>query len=255
MRRLAAFFCILAVFLGAQMPAAAQPTPFGQSPNRWVLTLAEEFNGDRVDASRWNDHIWYEPSNPTVNYAVENGVLKIWPQQDGTGQFFNRTLDTDGRFAQTYGYFEIEAKLPIGKGVWPAFWLFNHIGTRRPEIDVMEAYPGGGPGSGWSDASLHPTAFGMAIWRDATVLAGSRAFATADLSAAFHRYAVQWDSRRITFFFDGNAVYSRSVSMRDPMYVLLSLWFGSASGTPDASTPTGKGNAFEINYVRVWRAR
>jgi hypothetical protein len=41
--------------------------------------------------------------------------------------------------------------------------------------------------------------------------------------------------------------------MSDPMYIVLSLWFGSASGTPDASTPTGRSNAFEINYVRAWR--
>jgi hypothetical protein len=37
------------------------------------------------------------------------------------------------------------------------------------------------------------------------------------------------------------------------MYILLDLWFGSASGTPDETTPTGRGNAFEINYVRAWR--
>lgn len=255
MTRMIALVVAAMAALSLQMPALAQVAPFGQPADRYVLTFREEFDGSTLNTSRWNDHIWYEPSNPTLNYAVENGSLRIWPQRDATGQFFNRTIDSDGRFSQRYGYFEIEARLPVGKGVWPAFWLFNHIQTRRPEIDVMEAYPGGGPESGWSDANLHPTAYGMAIWRDATVLAGSKAMATADLSAAYHRYAVRWESNRITFYFDGAAAYTRNVQMRDPMYLILSLWFGSASGTPDDTTPTGKTNSYEINYVRAWRFR
>lgn len=230
---------------------AAQVMPYGQS-GRYTLVFSDEFESGGLNTARWNTAIWYETPNPTMNYAVEGGVLKIWPERDASGNFFNRTLDTDGKYTQRYGYFEIDARLPIGKGPWPAFWLFNHIGTRRPEIDVMEAYPGGGPATGWSDSNLHPTAYGMAIWRDATTLAGSKAIVTPDLSAGFHKYAVKWEQTRITFYFDGVAVYTRNVKMGDPMYLIISLWFGSASGMPDETTPTGKGNAFEIRYIRAW---
>lgn len=233
--------------------AVAQVTPFGQSPTGYTLSFSDEFNS--LNRNIWNDRMWYEPSNPLINYTVENGVLKIWPMRDAGGNFFNRTLDTDGRFSQIYGFFEIEARLPYGKGPWPAFWLFNHIGTRRPEIDVLEAYPGGGPDSGWSDANLHPTAYGVTVWRDATSLAGSGKAQTPDLSAAFHKYGVRWDNSRVTFYFDGKQIYSVNAKMRDPLYPVLSLWYGSASGTPDATTPEGKANAFEINYIRVWRIR
>ncbi len=41
--------------------------------------------------------------------------------------------------------------------------------------------------------------------------------------------------------------------MTDPLYVVLSMWFGSASGTPDSTTPTGPGNSFQLNYVRAWK--
>ena len=233
--------------------ASAQASPYGHSPTAYTLTFAEEFN--TLNRHVWNDHMWYETSNPTVNYKVENGVLKIWPMRDANGKFFNRTFDTDGRFSQTYGYFEVEAKLPYGKGPWPAFWLFNHIGNRRPEIDVMEAYPGGGPDSGWSNASLHPTAYGVTVWRDATSMAGSAMIQTPDLSAAFHKYGVKWESHRMTFYFDGKQVYTLPVSMNDPLYLVLSLWFGSASGKPDATTPVGPTNAYQINYVRAWKFR
>lgn len=246
-----ATMCLAA--LSAHTACLAQVAPTGQPASAYTLTFADEFNS--LNRNVWNDRMWFETASPTINYAVENGVLKIWPMRDASGNFFNRTFDTDGRFAQATGFFEIEAKLPYGKGPWPAFWLFNHIGTRRPEIDVMEGYPGGGPNSGWSDANLHPTAYGVTVWRDATSLAGSAAVQTLDLSAAFHKYGVRWDNAKITFYFDGRQVYSVNARMKDPLYPVLSLWFGSASGTPDASTPEGKANAYEINYIRVWKMR
>ena len=232
--------------------ATVNPQPFGQT-GTFTMTFSEEFAGTTLDATKWNDKIWYETSNATKNYAVSNGSLKIWPQRDASGKFFNRTIDTDGKYYQTYGFFEIEAKLPIGKGTWPAFWLFNHIGTRRPEIDVMEAYAGGGPNSGWSDANFHPTAYAATIWIDAGQLGGTKTMVTSDLSAAFHKYALKWEAGMQTFYFDGKPVYSKAVAMPDPMYLMLDLWYGSASGQPDNTTPTGIANSYEVNYVRAWK--
>jgi beta-glucanase (GH16 family) len=233
-------------------PTTTTLQPFGQT-GTFTLAFNEDFNGTALDATKWNDHIWYEAANATKNYAVSNGSLKIWPQRDATGKFFNRTIDTDGKYYQTYGFFEIEAKLPIGKGTWPAFWLFNHIGSRRPEIDIMEAYAGGGPNSGWSDANFHPTAYASTIWIDASVLGGTKTTLTSDLSAAFHKYGLKWEAGMQTFYFDGKAVFSKAVTMPDTMYVMLDLWYGSASGQPDSTTPTGIANSYEINYVRAWK--
>ena len=233
-------------------PVQEAKTPYGQDASQYTLTFTEEFESG-FDTQVWNDTIWYQTSNATKNYTVENGSLKIWPQRDASGNFFNRTVDTDGKYYQTYGYFEIEAKLPIGKGTWPAFWLFNHIGSRRPEIDVMEAYAGGGPNSGWSDANLHPTAYAPTVWLDQGRLAGTKTIQTGDLSAGFHKYAVKWEPNKQTFYFDGKEVYSLNVTMGDPMYIMLDLWFGSASGQPDDSTPQGKTNSYEVKYVRAWQ--
>lgn len=241
-------------------PAPTDPnvSPYGQDPALYVSTFSEEFQNG-LDRNLWNDHTWDTVGNPTINYAVEDGMLKIWPERDASGQFFNRVIDTDGKFYQTYGYFEIEAKLPVGKGTWPAFWLYNHDdpGTFRPEIDIMEAYAGGGPASGWSDASFHPTAYAPTIWTGAPgVQGGSRMLQDlGDLSSGFHKYALKWEPNKQTFYFDGQEVYSADVSMPDRMYILLDLLFGSASGMPDDSTPTGKNNSFEVNYVRAWTFR
>lgn len=240
----------------AQRKSHAVRSPYGQDGSDYVLSFADEFS--HLDRSLWNDHLWYEQSNSTVNYAVDDGMLRIWPQRDESGRFFNRTLDTDGHFSQRYGYFEMEAKLPRGKGTWPAFWLFAHPGERRPEIDIMEAYPGGIAPWGHTDADgiARPTAYAPTVWLDKGVHAGSRQFDThADLSLKFHKYAVKWEPHKLTFYFDGKKVYVAHVSISDPMFIVLDLWFGSDSGQPDESTPEGELNAYQIKYVRAWRFR
>ena len=240
-----------------QQPGTASPAPYGQDAGQYTLTFSDEFDNG-FNSNVWNDTVWYEQPNATKNYTVENGELKIWPQRDASNNFFNRTIDTDGKYYQTYGYFEIEAKLPYGKGTWPAFWLFNHDqpDPMRPEIDILEAYAGAGANSGWSDANLHPTAYAPTIWPTGSNggSAGTKTISNlGDLSAGFHKYAVKWEPNKQTFYFDGQEVYSVNVSMGSRMYIMLDLWFGSASGTPDSTTPQGKDNSYEIKYVRAWQ--
>ena len=237
--------------------ADASAGPFGQDASQYERSFSEEFDNG-FSSSLWNDAMWYETSNATKNYAVENGALKIWPERDASGNFFNRTIDTDGKFYQTYGYFEIEAKLPVGKGTWPAFWLFNHIDQRRPEMDVMDAYAGGAAPWGINDANgvAHPHAYAPTVWKGdyEGQQVGTRQFDTGtDLSAGFHKYAVKWEPNKQTYYFDGQEVLTLNVTMSDPMYLMLDLWYGSASGTPDGSTPTGKDNSYQVNYVRAWK--
>ncbi|KIF83998.1 glycoside hydrolase family 16 protein [Noviherbaspirillum autotrophicum] len=238
-----------------QAPAQTAATPFGQDANQYTLSFSEEF--DSFNSNLWNDHIWYAGSNATKNFTVEDGKLKIWPQRDASGNFFDRTIDTDGKYYQQYGYFEMEAKLPKGKGTWPAFWLFNHINERRPEMDIMEAYAGGN-GWGYTDASgiAHPNTYAATVWvgdYDGHQAGFKMYTEGTDLSAGFHKYAVKWEPGKQTYYFDGKEVTTVNVSMNDPMYIMLDLWFGSASGTPDNSTPQGKDNSYEVNYVRAWK--
>ncbi|WP_246860667.1 family 16 glycosylhydrolase [Noviherbaspirillum sp. UKPF54] len=240
-----------------QAPAQTTPAgPFGQDASQYTLSFDEEFN-DGFNGNLWNDHIWYAGSNATKNFTVEDGKLKIWPQRDASGNFFDRTIDTDGKYYQQYGYFEMEAKLPKGKGTWPAFWLFNHINERRPEMDIMEAYAGGN-GWGYTDASgiAHPNTYAATVWvgdYDGHQAGFKMYTEGTDLSADFHKYAVKWEPGKQTYYFDGKVVTTVNVSMTDPMYIMLDLWFGSASGTPDNSTPQGKDNSYEVNYVRAWK--
>jgi beta-glucanase (GH16 family) len=239
--------------------ASESTGPFGQDASKYKQTFAQEFEGNALDTSVWNDAIWYDKPGSAKDYAVEDGSLKIWPERDASGNFVNRTIDTDGKFYQTYGYFEMEAKLPKGKGTWPAFWLLNHDAADpyRPEIDILEAYAGGGANSGWSDDNMNPTAFASTVWPNGINgggAAGTKTFQNlGDLSSAYHKYGLKWEPNKITFYLDGREMYAVNASMSSRMYILLDLWYGSASGNPDGSTPTGKGNAYDIKYVRAWQ--
>lgn len=253
----------LTAFFALKITLNAQCTgPLGQNAAEWVMTFQDEFDGTSLNAALWNNHIWYEDPDPVVNYAVQGGSLKIWP---ATG-FVNRTIDTDGKFDQMFGFFEARMKLNIGLGCWPAFWLYGHPDNDRPEIDIMEAYPGGGPSSGWGDAQLHPVNYGMTLhkanedysWHEIPYSITHNSYQPElDLSAAFHVYGVKWDATTVSFYFDGQPIgptYSYSDAYyHKELYILLDLWFGSASGVPNTTdTPMGTGNAFEIDYVRVW---
>lgn len=237
--------------------SAASDGPAGQDASAFTLTFHDSFDGD-LDLGTWNLDAAVssdDTSNSIPNYAVSNGSLKIWPARGKDGRFFKRSLDTKDLFSQRYGYFEMEAKLPKGKGVWPGFWMVGMNGERRPELDIMEAYPGGVAPWGAPDADGIPTAmmYGVTLWNDAKDRAGYSKVSTPDLSAGFHRYGAKWEPNKVTYYFDGREVASVDGSLSEPMFMILSLWFGSASGETDESTPTGESNAYEVNYVKAWQ--
>jgi beta-glucanase (GH16 family) len=227
----------------------------------------------------------------TINYdtnagafGVGNSTLRIYPKLNASGKFFPRTIHTDSaggttndggaKFLQKYGFFEARMKMPAGRGCWPAFWLFGHYDTPpvRPEIDIMECYSGGydstnGASPGWANSSLEPTVWGPNFWSDP----GDEGYRTSTgvsmetpgdvLSDGFHVYGMKWESGgRMTWYYDGAQIGSTTVAFYDQLdthslAIYLDLWFGSASGWASvAETPTGTGNAFEIDYVRAWRA-
>lgn len=236
---------------------AASGGPAGQDASAFTLTFHESFDNG-LDRSAWNVDGAVssdDTSNSTRNYAVSDGALKMWPERGRNGEFFKRTVDTSGRFSQRYGYFEMEAKLPNGHGSWPGFWLLGMNGERRPELDIMEAYPGGVAPWGAPDANgiPRPMMYGVALWRDDEDRAGYGKVETPDLSEGFHRYGAKWEPNKVTYYFDGREVASVDASLNEPMFIILSMWFGSASGEPNDRTPTGESNAFEIKYVKAWQ--
>lgn len=103
-----------------------------QSKNNWNLVWQDEFNGTQLDTNKWNVLIREHSKHNELQYYVpdevyvENGMLVIRSRirKYGSKDYTSGRLDTKGKFAPAYGRFEIRAKLPDGKGLWPAHWLY-----------------------------------------------------------------------------------------------------------------------------------
>jgi beta-glucanase (GH16 family) len=121
----------------------------------WQLVWSDEFNGVSIDTNHWkfeigNHHGWgnHELEDYTdrpENVCVSNGVLHIIARaKPADGIFYTSArLKSQGLFAQKYGRFEFRAKLPGGRGYWPALWLMPEHSAygRWPAsggIDVLE---------------------------------------------------------------------------------------------------------------------
>ncbi|WP_338550891.1 family 16 glycosylhydrolase [Roseovarius phycicola] len=74
-----------------------------------------------------------------------------------TVRYYTGSLSTFSSWSQTYGYFEMRAKLPEGKGHWSAFWLVPSVNGWPPEIDIFEVLgrENGSKGRGSPDNRVH----------------------------------------------------------------------------------------------------
>jgi beta-glucanase (GH16 family) len=176
-------------------------------------------------------------------FRVRNGVLSIvasrTPPELQAALFDNPyvsgILTTQASFSQKYGYFEIRSKIPVGTGVWPAFWMLANDGGWPPEIDVLE-------GRGQHPGDLVQTTH----WRiPSTQRIESCGFdyLLPGASLAFHDYGVLWLQDRLVYFIDRKPVSDIKVPVgyEDPMYMIVNLamgskWFGGV-GVVDGETP------------------
>ena len=159
-------------------------------------------------------------------------------------------------FSQTYGYFEINAKVPSGAGLWPAFWLLPVDDTWPPEIDAPEVL---GNNTQTAYFSLHTT---DSAWV-ASQPGGYNGSTTTDsynsptdLSQGFHRYGVDWGPTQIIFYIDHRVVAWRPTpsDMHKPFYLVANLAVGgpgSWPGPPNAATVFPA--SLKIAGIEVWQ--
>ncbi len=180
-------------------------------------------------------------------FQVGDGMLTITANRApadlaarlGGFRYTSGLITTQPSFAQTYGYFEMRAKLPHGKGVWPAFWLLPRDLSWPPEIDIMESV---------GDSSrYYATAHSNFGAKDA----GTEIPIAPDV---FHVFAVSWDHDKLVWFVDGREVKRLTTppDLNKPMYILANLALGGDwAGAPDASTPFPA--HYVIDYIRAYR--
>lgn len=209
------------------------------------LVYADEFNGP-LDTTTWRQLTpWYtHRTTGELQYYAEgnlsyaNGTMRLLTERRAVNgyNYASAIITSLNRPQFSYGYFETRAKLPTGKGLWPAFWLTN---DRSLEIDIMELL------------GEQPTRMYMTYHRAGTQVY-QRFYDGPDFSAGYHTFAVDWQPTYIRWYVDDvlRAEYKGSVPS-DPMWLIFNTSVGGAwPQDPDASTPLPQ--TYEVDYLRVY---
>lgn len=239
-----------------------RPGP-AQGQEGWVLVWNEEFDGPAIDPSVWGHEIGFIRNNELQYYTErsenarsEGGNLVIEARQDdwNGNEYTSASINTKGKKSWKYGRIEMRAKLPFGKGIWPAFWTLGDS-SRWPacgEIDIMELIGGG---EGYDDKI-----YGTIHWDDGGhKSSGSTTQLAAGVFADdYHTFGIEWDSERIRWFLDGTEFFSAAVTnaamseFHQNHYLLLNLAVGGDwPGSPNASTVFPQ--KYFVDWVRVYQ--
>jgi beta-glucanase (GH16 family) len=271
MLRTAPAACLLAAFACHDDAPPTAPGPGASPPAAYRLVWADEFDRDGApDPSRWrydvggggwgNNELQFYTADRRENARVENGHLIIearrepWQGRDYT----SARLITKGQGDWTYARIEVRARLPAGRGSWPAIWT---LGSTTPlrwpddgEIDIME-HVGFDPGV--VHAAVHTRRYNHVDGTQRTAQ-----IAVPDASSGFHVYVAEWTADRIETSVDGRVYFSFAREAQGgraawpfdaPQHLLLNVavggnW-GGRQGIDDATLPY----RFEVDYVRVYQ--
>ena len=240
----------------AEVTAKTRHAPADMKKAGYTITFSDEFKGDKLNPKKWIDSYPFGArthNNGEQEYYAPDGVLveneslrfKAEKREMGGMPYTSGMATTFGKFAQRYGWFEIRAKMPKGKGMWPAFWLLPEDGKSwPPEIDILEIL-------GHEPSKVHMTNH----WRidTGTHHEGKGVdFTGPDFTTGYHTYALQWTPEEMVWYIDGIERYAtRQHVPQEPMYVLLNLAVGGDwPGNPDDTTPFP--SYMDTDYIRVY---
>lgn len=230
------YWPLLAMALATWMlatPGGSSKTP-DSPPAGWKLVWCDEFDGREIDKAKWdfalgngfydsnkqwiggwgNGELEYYTSE-AANAFVKDGMLHIRAIKESmhgcgytSARMMTRKRDGGPLFNQKYGRFEFRAKLPTGKGLWPALWMLpqeEQYGSwaASGEIDIMEAR---GKEPGKVLGTLH---YGSR-WPANAHSSAEYAFPDGESIAEFHIYALEWEPGEMRWLIDGKQYAKQS---------------------------------------------
>lgn len=208
--------------------------------------------GYDIGAGGWGNNESQYYTNRLDNAIVSNGTLKIIAKAESFSgsNYTSARLISRNKFTFKYGKIEMSAKLPVGVGTWPAFWMlgenFTTVGWPTcGEIDIMEHK---GSDLNRIHGSLHYPGRSGGNPVTATTL-------IQNATTSFHLYSCEWSPQSIKFFVDGNLYHSvtntSSLPFNQPFFILLNQAMGGNFG--GNIDPSFTAATFEIDYVRVYQ--
>lgn len=234
-------------------------------------TWADEFDvpgapdaanwGYDLGGSGWGNHELGNYTNLPANVSIAGGFLTITAKKESSGgmNYSSARLVSKNAGDFLYGRVEVSAKLPAGKGTWPAIWMLPS-GTwaygdwpASGEIDIME-HVGYDPNV--VHFSAHTKAFNWVINTQK-----SAAINVPGAVTDFHKYRLDWTPYALRGYYDDAVVFTfvndgkgfADWPFDKPFHVLLNLavggdW-GGAQGVDDSIFPV----SMVVDYVRVYK--
>lgn len=237
----------------------------------YTLAWSDEFSGNTLNTNVWN----YETGNgsngwgnneleyytsSTKNSFVSNGNLIIEARKEPLLGFnySSARLTTQNKKNFQFGRIDIRAKLPVGKGIWPALWMLGaNISTvgwpACGEIDMMEligTYPNRVTGT------MH--------WKPVTGTSASKGADftnnAGDFSQQFHVFSIVWTKDAIKWYVDDYLYVSNTIAdvgsanypfNADHFFIFNVAVGGQWPGSPDATTAFPQ--RMFVDYVRVFQ--
>lgn len=274
--------------LGAALAALMLLAPSARAGS--TLAWSDEFDGPEgaaPDPAKWaaetGDNGWGNqeleyycapgssagPCDPKTPNAARDGkgVLVLQAVRNSTGTWTSGRYRTLGLAEFQYGRIEARVKLPVGAGLWPAFWLLGADKEKAEwpacgEIDVMENVPAnvpGGLGPGVIKGTIHGPGYSgvHGVGRNYTLPKGGR------VDDGFHVYGTLWTKDRIQFYVDDRKKPYLTLTPKDlpkgepwvfdkPFFLIMNLAVGGSwPKDPGASTPNPA--RMLVDYVRVYK--
>ncbi len=228
------------------------------------LVWSDEFNRPgQPDPAEWdrevgfirNNEMQFYTRNRLENARVEGGHLTIEARKEEYENAHVTSASLTSRQNWTYGRIEVRAKMPTGRGTWPAIWMLGNnireVGWPAcGEIDIMENV-------GFDPDHIYCTVHTQGA-------DGKHASKGGNIVAerpydGFHLYAVDWDAHRMEFTYDGRHVFTYENDGKNPwpfdkpQYLILNLAIGGAWGGQKGVDDTIFPSKFLIDYVRVYQ--
>jgi beta-glucanase (GH16 family) len=259
---------ILSVGLGivADHPGIKQKEWTFQSKPTWV----EEFNykglpqkdkwGYDIGGSGWGNNEKQNYTNSLENASVSQGVLTITAKKESNGNslYSSARIVTKNKLDVLYGRIEVRAKLPSGRGTWPAIWMLptdSYYGgwPKSGEIDIMEHV---GYDQDKVHFSTHSEAYYFKINTQKTATKTIKGVAD-----SFHIYRLDWTPESIKGFYDNEQTFElknehktyKEWPFDKRFHLLLNVavggdW-GGAKGIDDSIFP----QTMAVDYVRYYK--
>lgn len=204
--------------------AGTRGRPLGVQPFS-IRDSVLRIEANRADPVRVKPYIW--------DYDYTSGVIS-----------------SELTFWQTYGYFEMRAKMPAGRGFWPAFWLVAKRDAWPPELDIFECF-------GHKPDVVRHGVLGNDVLDESSdqKSEGKDVTSMVNVTDGFHCYAMEWTRTDNIFYINGTETFRAKNFVHEAMFLQANLAIGSADEywvpNPDRTTPFP--SHFEIDYIRAYR--